>query len=362
MKIVHVFKDFYPPLAAGITCYLADVSDAMAGRGHEVEVHVAGVKQSRRDRLPSGVVVHRHQEMARALSMPLAPGLVREVRTLDADVLHVHLPNPIGELGVVLNHGPAVVATFHAQLGRQRMLEPLYAPLRKAVLRRATSVLVSGQAMATAPELDGWSEKVRVLPYGVSPRLVGAGGEGTRAVGEPLRLLFVGRLVYYKGVDILLRALAQTTDTTLRLVGDGADRRALEALATELGVADRAEFLGSVTDAELAACHAAADVFVLPSISRAEAFGMAMSEAMASGIPVISTALGTGTDWVNLDGRTGIVVSPGDVDALAAAVEQLRDGELRARLGAEAARRAASLFSFDDHIIQLEKIYREAVA
>src|SRR4051794_5850557 len=114
MKIVHVFKDFYPPLAAGITGYLADVSNAMARRGHEVEVHVAGVKHARRDRLASGVVVHRHREIARALSMPLAPGLLREVRTVAADVLHVHLPNPIGEIGVVLNDGPAVVASFHA--------------------------------------------------------------------------------------------------------------------------------------------------------------------------------------------------------------------------------------------------------
>lgn len=153
MKIAHVFKDFYPPLAAGITCYLADVSEAMARRGHEVEVHVAGVKQSRRDQLPSGAVVHRHREIARALSMPLAPGLVREVRRLEADVLHVHLPNPIGEIGVVLNQGPAVVATFHAQLGKQRMFEPLYGPLRNAVLERAADVLVSGAAMAAAPEL-----------------------------------------------------------------------------------------------------------------------------------------------------------------------------------------------------------------
>lgn len=362
MRIVHVFKDFYPPLAAGITCYLADVSDAMARRGHEVDVHVAGVKQSRRDQLPSRVVVHRHREIARALSMPLAPGLVREVRTLAADVLHVHLPNPIGEIGVVLNHGPAVVATFHAQLGKQRMLEPFYGPLRNAILERAAAVIVSGDAMATAPELTGVTEKVRVLPFGVSPRMIRSGASDTSDDGGPLRLLFVGRLVYYKGVDVLLRALVQVGNATLTLVGDGVDRGELEALASELGVADRTQFLGSVPDSDLAACYAAADVFVLPSVSRAEAFGMAMTEAMANGLPAISTALGTGTDWVNLDGQTGVVVPPSDIGALATAIERLRDRELRARLGAEAARRAAKLFSFDDHVAELETIYREAIA
>lgn len=362
MKIVHVFKDFYPPLAGGITCYLADVSDAMARRGHEVEVHVAGVKRSRRDQLPSGVVVHRHREIARALSMPLAPGLVREVRALAADVLHVHLPNPIGEIGVVRNQGPAVVASFHAQLGKQRMLEPFYRPLRNALLDRAAAVLVSGEAMATAPELTGVTAKIRVLPYGVSPRLVGSGGSGARDGEGPLRLLFVGRLVYYKGVDVLLRALAQVGGATLTLVGDGADRDELKALAAELKVEDRTQFVGSVPDLELAACYSAAEAFVLPSVSRAEAFGMAMTEAMANGLPAISTALGTGTDWVNLDGQTGLVVPPGDVGALAAAIERLRDRELRAQLGAGAARRAALSFSFAEHVFELERIYREAIA
>lgn len=361
MKIVHVFKDFYPPLAAGITGYLADISDAMAHRGHQVDVHVAGVIRSRRDRLPSGVVVHRHREIARVLSMPLAPGLVRETRALDADVLHVHLPNPIGEIGVLFNREPTVVATFHAQLGKQRMLEPLYGPLRNALLARAASVLVSSDAMATASELDGHSDKVHVLPYGVSPRLIGTGEGHVNAAGGPLRLLFVGRLVYYKGVDVLLRALVQVSDATLRLVGDGANRGDLEALARELGVADRTQFLGSVADAELAACYSTADVFVLPSVSRAEAFGMAMTEAMANGMPAISTALGTGTDWVNLDGETGLVVAPNDVGSLATAIEKLRDSELRARLGAGALRRAGSLFSFDEHVNALERIYREAV-
>lgn len=360
MKIVHVFKDFYPPLAAGITCYLADVSDAMARRGHDVEVHVAGVKQSRRDQLPSGVIVHRHREIARALSMPLAPGLVREVRMLEADVLHVHLPNPIGEIGVVLNRGPAVVATFHAQLGKQRLLEPLYKPLRSALLKRAAAVLVSGDAMAAAPELAGVTEKIQVLPFGVSPRLAGHGASRPHRSGEFLRLLFVGRLVYYKGIDVLLRALVEVGDATLTLVGEGADRAQLEALAADLGVAHRTQFLGSVPDSELAAQYSLADVFVLPSISRAEAFGMAMTEAMINGVPAISTALGTGTDWVNLDGQTGLVVPPNDVGALATAIRRLREPELHGRLGTEAARRASKLFAFDDHVAGLEMIYQRA--
>jgi rhamnosyl/mannosyltransferase len=365
MKIVHVFKDFYPPLFAGITGYIADISDAMARRGHEVEVHVAGVRYSRRDRTPSGVTVHRHREIVRALSMPIAPGLVAEVRRLHADVLHVHLPNPIGELGAVLNVHTPCVCSFHAQLGRQRALEPVYKPLRTRLLDRSRRIFVSGEAMASAPELETHRAKIEVLPYGVSPRLVGRAktllaGTAARPNDAPLQLLFVGRLVYYKGIDVLLRALSLVSEAKLRIIGDGGDRPRLEALSNQLGIASRTDFVGSIADHELVQAYMDADAFVLPSVSRAEAFGLAMAEAMSNGMPAISTSLGTGTDWVNVNGVTGLVVQPGDVKALAGAIEVLTDPDLRFRLGAGAFERAHKMFSFEDHVDRLEAAYRAA--
>jgi len=364
MKIVHVFKDFYPPLFAGITGYIADISDAMAKRGHEVEVHVAGVRYSRRDRTPSGVTVHRHREIARALSMPIAPGLISEVRRLHADVLHVHLPNPIGELGAVLNVHTPCVCSFHAQLGRQRALEPLYRPLRSRLLDRSRRIFVSGENMASVPELETRRAKIEVLPYGVSPRIGGRanrpGAEAVQRNDGPLRLLFVGRLVYYKGIDVLLKALSLAPEANLRIIGDGVDRGQLEALSTQLGVASRTQFVGPVADHELVKAFMDADVFVLPSVSRAEAFGLAMVEAMSNGLPAISTSLGTGTDWVNLDGVTGLVVQPRDATALAGAIDVLRDPVLRARLGAGAVERTQKMFSFDNHLDGLEVAYRAA--
>jgi glycosyltransferase involved in cell wall biosynthesis len=361
MRVAHTFKDFYPPLPAGITCYIADVSAAMASRGHQVDVHVAGVHRSRRERLPSGVVVHRHREYGRVMSMPLAPGLIREARTLDADVLHVHLPNPIGELGAALNTSAPIISSFHAQLGKQRFMEPLYAPLRRRIFGRAHVILVSNAVMAGAAELRGFEEKVRVLPYGVSPRLLLVGDQ-KRSVDRALRLLFVGRLVYYKGVDVLLRAIKGLDEVVLEIVGDGSDRAGLESLAKELGIAERVQFSGTVSDDELASAYSTADAFVLPSVSRAEAFGLALTEAMACGLPAISTSVGTGTDWVNSDGVTGLVVPPNDVAALADAIDALRDPYRRRTLGQAARDRTQALFSFDHHIDALEELYSKAVS
>ncbi|MDQ6948998.1 MAG: glycosyltransferase [Actinomycetota bacterium] len=361
MKLVHVFKDYWPPLAAGITRYIADIADESARRGWTVEAHVAGVHVSRRDVLPSGVVVHRHRELGRLLSSPLAPGLVREIRRLDADIVHLHMPNPLGELGAVLSDGGhPVVISFHAQLGRQAFLKPIYGPLQRRVLDRASVIVVASERLAGAPELQSHVEKICILPYGVSPRFA-AVIPPTATRSAVLRVLFVGRLIYYKGVEVLLQALAQLEGVTLTLVGDGPLRQDLERKASALGLASSVRFMGVVSDDALLDIYSSHDVFVLPSVSRAEAFGLAMAEAMASGLPAVSTSLGTATDWVNEDGESGFVVPPGDANALASALQLLHSIEVRHRLGAGARSRIERLFSFDRHCDALLNVYSQVL-
>ena len=115
----------------------------------------------------------------------------------------------------------------------------------------------------------------------------------------------------YKGVEFLLRALTES-DVAAVIIGDGPLRGSLEDLATGLGVDSRTFFLGAVDDGALAAWYGACDIFVLPSVTRAEAFGLVQLEAMARGKPVISTRIETGVPWVNLDGYTGLTVPPSD--------------------------------------------------
>ena len=364
MRIAHVYKDFCPPVRGGIERYVADVTAATSARGFTVEVHVAGVRRARTDQLANGIEIHRHREFARLLSSPITSGLALAASQLDADVVHLHMPNPVGEIGALLNRrAGALVASFHAPVVRQRLLEPAYGPVRERVLGRCRTILVSSSQMATARELAGHNEALRVLPYGVSPSLA-LSSEAPRAASAALRLLFVGRLVYYKGLDVLLHAVSRSADRPVRLtiVGDGPLRTDLENLATRLGVQDRVELTGGVDDEVLLELYRSHDVFVMPSGSRAETFGMAMCEAMAAGLPAISTNVGTGTDWVNLDGVTGLVVPPGDPVALAGALRTLADDAgLRARFGRAARERARQEFSFERHVDGLVEVY-EAVA
>jgi rhamnosyl/mannosyltransferase len=173
-------------------------------------------------------------------------------------------------------------------------------------------------------------------------------------------VLFAGRHVAYKGVDVLLRALARSA-TRAVIVGDGPKRAAWQQLSRELGLDGRVTFTGEVADAELRRLMQACAVLVLPSVTQAEAFGYVQLEAMASGKPVISTDVPSGVSWVNQDQRTGLVVAAGDADALREAIDRLMaDAALRARFGAAGRARVEDQFTLGRLRERLRMLYEEA--
>jgi rhamnosyl/mannosyltransferase len=207
--------------------------------------------------------------------------------------------------------------------------------------------------------------KVRVIPFGIDPRplaataaRMAAAGLLRRRYGEPL-VLFVGRLVPYKGVDVLLRAWPYVR-ASLLVVGDGPLRPLLERRAAALGLGGRVHFAGPLGDEDLAAAFHAADLFVLPSVTPNEAFGLVQLEAHACGLPVVSTDLPTGVPYANRHGVSGLVVPPGDAAALAAALGLLVDDVgLRRRLGEGARRRFHREFSLERMTDRVLALYEE---
>jgi glycosyltransferase involved in cell wall biosynthesis len=241
-----------------------------------------------------------------------------------------------------------LVVWFHSEVIRPQWKYRLfYRPFLDWALARAARIVVAAPPMRDVPALAAFRDKVVVIPYGLDPAPYALTEPSPRAAGDvrPPTLLFVGRLVAYKGVDVLLRAMVGVS-ASLVLVGDGPLRRTLEALAHELGVADRVQFAGRVADADRLEWYAHADAVVLPSVSRQEAFGMVQVEAMLSGRPVVSTSLPTGVPWVNRHGETGIVVPPGDVAALREALVRISSDEvMRRRLGRTARAHALEHFT-----------------
>jgi rhamnosyl/mannosyltransferase len=284
-------------------------------------------------------------------------------------VWHLHEPFPLGTLALLLHSAgsrtlPAVV-TWHSDVVRQRALKPIHTALARQLLRRVAFIHVPSEAHITSSEiLPDFREKVRVIPFIVDVEAMRRQPERRLAIdlrnwasGSPLALV-VARLVYYKGVDVLLDALALSPCARLVVVGDGPLRNQLSRHAIALGVADRVRWLGTVTDDDLVGAFSAADFFVLPSVARSEAFGLVQVEAMAAGLPVISTRLGTAVEVVNIDDTTGLLVEPRNPGALADALRRLsNDVTLRARLAAGALEHAKHFAES-----QLVERYRELYA
>ncbi len=367
MKVLHIGK-YYPPVPGGMERVLQLLCE---GERRQVDsgVLVAGTGRTTVHEVRNGVPVTRAGSLARIGSVALSPALPLELFRAPRDITVLHEPNPVALVSdcVTVGRGPLVVY-FHSEVVRAEWKYALlYRPFLRRVLDRAARIIVASPSMADhAEQLASHRHKCVVIPYGIDPAplaetpAVRARADSLRGkLGTP-RVLFTGRLVPYKGVDVLLRAMA-TLDARLVVVGDGPLRGALEAQARAT-CGGRVMFTGTVPDSDLPALYHASDVFVLPSVTRAEAFGMVQLEAMACGKPVVSTSVPSGVPWVNQHEVTGLVVPPGDVVALATALRTLfADSTLRERFGAAGRRRVAQEFTSARMAERSVALYREVL-
>ncbi|MBC7225244.1 MAG: glycosyltransferase [Anaerolineae bacterium] len=366
MRILHVYKD-YDPVLGGIENHIRLLAEGQTARGHKVAVLVTSLTTRTTVEDRGGVRVIKAGRALTLSSTPISLSLPVYLARLRPDITHLHFPYPLGEVAHLLfGRGRPTVITYHSDVVRQQGWLRFYRPFLRRILRRADRIIAtSPHYVATSPYLRDVADRCRVIPLGIEvARFAQADPEAVRALrdrfGAPL-LLFVGRLRYYKGLPHLLRALQGLPEARLVVVGDGPMRSAWEAEALALNLAGRVHFVGEVGQDELPAYYHACDLFVLPADQRSEAFGAVLLEAMASGRPVISTELGTGTSWVNRHGETGWVVPPADSEALRQAIQRLLEDEpLRQRLGEEA-RRWAQEFDVQALVDRVLALYEEVL-
>jgi glycosyltransferase involved in cell wall biosynthesis len=363
VKVVHVYKDVYPPVVGGIEKHIDGLRRAMP----DVTTHVlvcARARRTSRAWVGTGVEVRVAEAGPRVLSVPLAPSFPLWLRRMDADLVHVHMPNPVGEAAaLVAARGLPLVVSYHADIVRQARLLPLYRPLAEACLDRAAALVVgSRRLLRTSPLVGPRSPRARVVPYGVDVERLSPGAV-TDEEREALRrryggrfVLAVARLVYYKGLDDLVGA-ARTLDAPLVIVGSGPLEDRLRELARR---APNVHLAGEVSEDGLRRHLAAASCFAMASTSRAESFGMATLEAQAMGVPAVVTDVGTGTIEAIEPGTTGLIVPPGEPARLADAIRSILDDPARAAAMGDAARqRTVALHSLADQAARMRELYAE---
>lgn len=362
MRILHVYKDYHP-IIGGIENHMKTLAEAQAAAGHDVTVLVTNPGGEAREAMLNGVRVIRAMRIATVASTPLSPLFPLRLAQQQPDITHLQFPYPVGEVSQLLGgNGRPFVISYQSDVVKQQTILRWYRPLLRHVLQQADTILASSaQYVASSPYLSPLANKCVIVPLAVDPKPFTDAAPLIAPVDKPT-LLFLGQHRYYKGVDDLIRAMSQI-EARLLIGGDGPMRSGWQALTNELGVANKVQFLGRVPDADLPGLYASADIFVLPANARSEAFGKVLLEAMASGLPCITTELGTGTSFVVQDGVSGLVVKPKCPEELVTAVNTLiNNPDLRTQMGAAGRRRVNSEFTPILMVARVNAIYEKILA
>lgn len=347
-RVLHVFKDYYPPTRGGVEQHINDLVHSLKGYRFAVLTSSRTRRKSVND--DEDVRVIRSPELARPVSTPVTPSWSKFLRESGADLLHFHMPNPFGELMLLTSRTPSpMIASYHSDIVGRKALVPFFSPFQQRFLKKAKAVIVgSSRLIDTSLTLQPIRDKCMVVPYGLD---VGDWADRPQMAEDikeqypgPL-VVFLGRIAWYKGVEVLIEAM-RAVEATCLIVGDGPLATTARKRVAELGLRHKVVFVGDIPDDQRSAYLHAADIFVLPATSRAETFGIAMLQAMACGTPAVSTEVGTATSWVNKHLETGLVVAPDDSQELAGALKALlADTPKRVAMGFAATERVSTHFT-----------------
>lgn len=370
MKVLQVGK-FYYPSPGGIETVLRNLSEGLSHAGDDVTVLCSAEDSRGSDDRIGGVRILRAPRYAQVFSQPLSPSLPRDLRRLASqfDVVHVHSPNPLAETAALaLPKTTKLVVSYHSDIVRQKLILPLYAPALRAFLGRAGKIIVATpNHIRHSPFLSPLESKCEVIPYGIDAAPYAPTSELSEKA-DALRkkygpyALFVGRLVGYKGVHVLLQALSHAKSARAVIVGTGPLEESLKKLAADLNLGDRAHFAGYIDDHSLKAYFHGCELLVLPSVSKNEAFGLVQVEAMACGKPAIVSRLDSGITLVTEDGVTGVHVPSEDPEALAAVLTRLlSDPAMCRELGQAARKRFEEHFTRERMVEAVQAVYRRVI-
>ncbi|BCR22681.1 glycosyltransferase family 4 protein [Aquipseudomonas alcaligenes] len=368
MKVLHFFKTYLPETVGGIEQVIYQLCESTGAQGVEAQVLTLSTSQLD-DSLVGSHPVYRAKLDLQVASTGFSFSAIGRLRALaaQADLVHYHFPWPFMDVAHVLAgvEKPYVVS-YHSDIVRQKYLLHLYRPLMHRFLSKAERIIAASPNYLESSEvLQGFRDKTQVIPYGLDeaiyPKPSEARLEHWRARLGSRFFLFVGVLRYYKGLHILLEAVADT-GYPLVIVGAGPMEQELRGQAAALKLTN-VHFVGRVDEDDKCALLQLCSAFAFPSHLRSEAFGISLLEAAMYGKPLISCEIGSGTSYININGETGLVVPPASPEAFRDAMRTLWEQPLLAeQMGAKAGLRYSQLFTAELMGRQMTQVYREVLA
>jgi glycosyltransferase involved in cell wall biosynthesis len=363
INVLHAYKSYYPDVYGGIPYVISQFMRIKI----DIFNHILLVCSANKiEGISEDSSLFRVKSYGNLFSLPISPSYPIHLynKMKQADIVVVHYPFPLADLviGLGLQKKTPVIVYWHADIVSQKLLGALVRPLLRRTLKRAKKIIISHESNVTTDSLLlEFQDKIEIVTYPIDTIKVTPRPEDVEKIANivsvfPNLILSCGRLVSYKGYEYLISALAKLEVFAI-IIGDGVEKKKLLSQIDSLKIGHRVMLLGSVDDDVLRLYLNAAKIFIFPSISNAETFGIAQIEAMAAGCAIINTQLDTASTFVARHQREAITVKPKNSEQLASAIEfLLRDTKERDRLAKNAKNRALHLFSFQKFEVNLSKL------
>jgi len=369
MKILHFYKTALPTSYGGVQTFIDSLCRHTASLGCDNKVLSLSPHPHKSPiQMQDGYKVYEVQENFHLASTSFSYAAYGAYKKLgeEADLIHLHFPNPFADiLHFITALNKPTLLTYHSDIVKQKMLSICYQPLQHAFLKNMHHIVAtSPNYLASSKTLQKYSEKTSIIPIGIDmdiaahkPKLCERFSYWQEKLQKPF-FLFSGALRYYKGIDIALKAVANT-NIRLVIMGGGGIEAELKERAAALNL-ENVDFLGYVSEEDKAILLDLCYGFVFPSNQRSEAFGISLLEAAAYAKPLISCEIGTGTTYINLHNETGHVIAPNDHTQLREAMQYLLNHPEEAQqMGLKAQQRARDLFTAEQQATSYVNLYKK---
>ncbi len=334
MKILQINK-FYYPWIGGVETVVQEIAEWLSEENNfKIDVLVCNDKSQRVIEEINGIKIFRASSFGIFLGMPLSFDFFLLYKKIfkNYDLLFLHYPFPLGFVAYTFfSPKKDLVVWYHSDIVRQKFLEIFFRPFHLFVLKKSKKIFVSNPNLIRSSNyLKKFKEKCVIIPFGVDLEKFKLNEEIKKEINEikkkyePPIVLSVGRYVYYKGFEYLIES-AKNVEARFLIVGDGPLKGKYENIIKKLNLENKVFLIPPVEN--LLPYYYACDLFVLPSITKSEAFGIVLLEAMACGKPLITTEIGTGTSFINQNEVTGFVVEPKNSKILSEKINEILKNE-----------------------------------
>lgn len=377
------FGKFYYPDRGGIQYFMYELTNAI-----NIKNVTCDVLCSNRD----NVTVHEINELGYKItrtasfgtfaSTSITPELALSLYKAKEqyDIITIHLQDPMANLAYLLvelinvikakSTKTKLVVYWHHDIIKQKYLLHLYKPFLNMLLKRADVIVASTKEYAEgSPQLRAYLNKTKIVPIGINPERISSHNTNlpdriSSFIRDKKVVLSIGRLVYYKGFDVLIHAASLLPDDlVVIIIGNGPLQNELTELIEKSNLENKVMIFNGASDGEVGAMLEACKAHVLPSVERTEAFGLVQLEAMSKSKPCISTIIpGSGTHTIAQNGVSGFSVPYRDYTALANAIVKLVNHPEYDKFCLEARKRFENNFHIDIIAEEMLKVYDELMA